>query len=533
MQGLEMDRRTLMQASGVAGAGVLGLGAVTADPDDDHYVVASDAHLGSPFANPSDFEEFLTVDVPEIDPDVLVIAGDWLEMWFRGMSSTLLEFSSVVNYLRTLDENGTDVALVAGNHDRRLVTVGNGLDDPPGSPWEIGEEFFFESGDQEFVAVHGDGPDPIQLDPISEALCKQTDLVGSLLAALIDWWEALEPWGQAGETGSVQVTGRSRRVSLQAVYDDPVVLTATGSDDRPVRTRVGGGLTDDTDSLELRVGTDTDVQYTVFESGRHVLGTGTPVEAGRITTDSGWQTVSFAEPFDTPPVVLVDEQSRGGLRAGRGVRSRRHRAGGPEIRKVTELGFEVRLDRPGEIGFAAVEPGDITADGRRGVAGVGGISTRLLADTTSVITTPQTASDDGPVGYLALTGAGPLQASESTTVATIDAERRLQAEWQQRLEAAGVESTAAVPDSPPGMAGLEPAAADDGSIKSKLLDKYDEFVVYGHTHMPGLGDRYANSGSWTSRSPESVPENTFLEIQDGDVTVWNWSSEGNEPLYVS
>jgi predicted phosphodiesterase len=542
MQGLEMDRRTLMQASGVAGAGALGLGAVTADPDDDHFVVASDAHLGSPFSNPSDFEEFLTVDVPAIDPDVLVIAGDCFEMWFRGMSSALLEYSDVASYFETLQETGTDVALVAGNHDRRLVTIGEGLDDPPGSPWEIGEEFFFQSGGQEFVAVHGDGPDPIQIDPVSEALCTQTDFIGSILASLIDWWEALEPWGQVGETDSVVVTDRSRTVSLGAAYDDPVVLTAGQSGDRPVQASVGSSLRSETDSLELRVGPDTEVQYAVFESGRHVLGTGTSLEAGRTTTGNGWQTVSFTEPFDTPPVVLVDSQSRG-LRAGRRgrVRSRRYRTGGaPQIRNVTELGFDVRLDGPGTVGFAAVEPGRITAGGRRGVAGVGATEEvrarsfgRAVADTASVLTTPQTASADGPLGYLALTGEGPLHASESSTVVTADAEELLQSEWQQRLDAADVEPTAALPDRPPGMAGLEPAAADDESVKDKLLDKYDEFVVFGHTHMPGLGDRYANSGSWTSRSPDSVPENTFLEIQSGDVTVWDWSSGENDPLYES
>ena len=79
----------------MVGAGALGLGAVTADPDDDHYVIASDTHLGSPFANLSDFEQFLSQDVPVLDPDVLVMAGDCFEMWFRGMSSTLLEYSNV------------------------------------------------------------------------------------------------------------------------------------------------------------------------------------------------------------------------------------------------------------------------------------------------------------------------------------------------------------------------------------------------------------------------------------------------------
>jgi predicted phosphodiesterase len=530
-----MDRRTLMQASGVAGAGVLGLGAVSADPDDDHYVIASDAHLGSPFSNGSDFQEFLTTDVPEIDPDVLVIAGDCFEMWFRGMSSALLEYSNVGNYFEMLEENGTDVALVAGNHDRRLVTIGDGLEDPPGSPWEIGEEFFFESGDQEFVAVHGDGPDPIQIDPISEALCTKTDFIGSILASLIDWWEALEPWTQAGETGSVSVTDSSRTVSLQGSYDDPVVVTSQSSGG-PVRARVGSSLRTDSDSLELRAA-DGDIQYAVFDSGRHVLGTGTAVEAGRTAAAGNWQTVTFEDAFDAPPVVLTTVQAtdRNRYATRRGRYSTE--TGTAQVRNVTEMGFEVRLDGRGDVGFAAIERGDVTVRGRRGVAGVGADSDslsveRAFADTPSMFVGPQTASDDGPVGYLALAGEGPLYASESSTLATPDAEELLQTEWQRRIDAADVDS-AALPEQPPGMAGLEPAASDDESIKESLLEKYEEFVVFGHTHMPGLGDRYANTGSWTARSPNSVPVNTFLEIQDGEVTVWNWSSDGNEPLYES
>jgi predicted phosphodiesterase len=540
-----MDRRTLVQTSGVVGAGALGLGAVSADEDADHYVIASDAHLGSPYANASDYEEFLTTTVPDIDPDVFVMSGDCFEMWFRGMSSVLLEYTRISDYFETLETNGTDVTLVAGNHDRRLVTVGGGLDDPPGSPWQIGEEFFFQSGDQEFVAVHGDGPDPVQIDPISEALCTQTDFIGSVLAALVGWWEGLSPWEQAGETGSVTVTG-SRAVSLQGSYDDPVVLTARSSGDDPVRAQVSSGPGTTTDTAELQVqGGDTDVQYAVFESGRHVLGTSTVLEAGHTAAGGDWQTVTFEEAFDTPPVVLTNVQSTGrGLRpAGSGpVRARRYGSGGtdsaPQVRNVTELGFEVRVDGRADIGFAAVERGDITLDGRRGVAGVGAVESgalslgRAFAGTPSVFTTPQTPSESGSLGYLALTGDGGLYASASTTVPTPDAEQLLESEWQRRIDDAGLDADA-LPERPPGMAGLGPMAGEQDSIKESLLEKYEEFVVFGHTHIPGLGERYANSGSWTTRSPDSEPENTFLEIQDGDVTVWDWSPEGREPLFES
>ena len=532
-----MDRRTLMQVSGVAGAGALGLGAVTADPASEHYVIASDTHLGSPFANDADFQAFLTTEVPAIDPDTLVMAGDCFEMWFRGMSSALLEYSSVADQFQTLEQNGTDVTLVAGNHDRRLVSVGEGLDDPPGSPWEIGEEFFFQSGGTEFVAVHGDGPDPIQVDPVSETLCRQTDLIGSVLAALVGWWDGLEPWAHAAETGSVTVTDGSRRVPLEGSYDDPVVVTA-GSADGPVTAgRVGA------DSVELRApAADADVGYAVFESGRHVLGSSTAVEAGRTVASGGWQTVSFAEPFDSTPVVLADVQTAGRTRAGRDIRfgrlPRRSDTPALRVRNVTELGFEVRVRGTAEVGFAAVEPGDISVRGRHGVADVGAVTPdspsfgRVFAETPTLFSNAGVVSDPGSTGYVALTGDGPLYVSASTALSTPDAEAMLRSEWEQRVDAAGIDPDA-VPEQPPGMAGLEPTSADDGSIRETLLDTYEEFVIYGHTHMPGLGERYANSGSWTGRSPDSEPENTFIEIQDGAVTVWDWSPDGKSVLYES
>ena len=526
-QGLETDRRTFVQTSTVAGAGALGLGAVTADPDADHYVVASDAHLGSPFANPSAFEQFLSQDVPALDPDVLVIAGDCFEMWFRGMSSVLLEYSNVAECFELLESNGTEVVLVAGNHDKRLVTVGDGYEDAvaPGSPWEIGEEFFFESGNQEFVAVHGDGPDPVQIDPISKLLCTQPDPVGALLAALLDWWEGLKPWTQVGETGSA-VMGRSG-LSLVGSYKEPVVLTA-GSAGEPVLSPTDAG------GIELRGGEFGDkIHYAVFESGRHTLSGGTAVEAGLTTTTGDWQTVTFAEPFDSPPVVVADVQTARGRRVTPGRTRRPARrstavSARPTVRNVTPMGFELRLDGRAEVGFTAVERGDISAHGRQGIAGVGAADDLWSFD-TPVFTTAQTSSG-GVTGYLALAGDSPLRASDSTTVTTPDAERLVRSEWQRRLQRADLTVPESLSEQPPGMVGLEPMSGDDESITDSLLDTYEEFVVFGHVHRPQVGDRYANSGSWTSRSPSSEPENTYLEIQDGEVTLWDWSPDGREQI---
>ncbi len=539
-----------MQTSGVVGAGALGLGAATADPDAEHYVVVSDTHLGSPYANDESFEAFLFEELPALDPDALIIAGDFVEMWFRGMSSALVEFSRFTSQLEQFETDGIDVTLVSGNHDSRFKTIGKGTNDgiAPGSPWEFADEFFFESGDREFVAVHGDDADPIHYDIVSNLLCKGTDAFGSLLLNLLGWWEGLEPWAQAGEVGTTTVTGDSGTVRLGAAYSDPVVVTSGGRVNASVESVAG------TDTSTLRLDGSGPVTYAVFERGRHVLGGSTPVEARRTTAGEGWQTVSFTEPFDAPPVVFT---SAGSGSRGR-VRPTDVRAGptpdSVQVRNVTELGFDVRLDGAARtVGFAAVGSGGLTVRGQRGEVGVSSVGTagtigfdRTFLDRPAVLAAPQTAgpslategidtggvsvTSTGPteVGYLALEGGGPLYTADSTTIDTPDLEARYRAAWQSLVDDADLNDVA--PAQPPAMAGVEPIATSQESVKEILLDSYDEFVVAGHTHLPGVDERYANSGCWTGRSPDSIVENTYLEIIDGEVTLNEFSAGSSNVL---
>ena len=140
------------------------------------------------------------------------------------------------------------------------------------------------------------------------------------------------------------------------------------------------------------------------------------------------------------------------------------------------------------------------------------------------------------LGYVALDGTGPLQASESSTVDTTAVEGLPTDEWAQ----AGFgtdngflplpEEPPEDIDEPPAMAGMEPAFIGHDSVTENLLDMFEEFVVFGHTHAPDLGERHVNTGAWTSRgSPQ--PANTDAEIDGGDVTVWDWSPEGREKLF--
>ena len=295
------DRRTVLQTSGVAaGAGTAGLlgNRVTADATDDHYLVASDFHFGSPLSEVDAIRQFLDEEVPARDPDVLVLAGDIYELWFRGMASVMMEFSEFSLRFEELHRNGTEVVLVAGNHDRRLIRNGEAASDDltPPAPWIIGEEYVFESGDTEFVAVHGDGADIIQRDPLSEWLCLRSDYFGSLWLGL----GGLIGIASAGETGSVSVEGETQSLSLSEQYTDPIVVSGQTVDgSQPVAS-----ATQDTADIEVDGNTGDTLDYLVLERGRHVLGGETTAVADRTTADDSWTRVTFDAPLETTPVVF-------------------------------------------------------------------------------------------------------------------------------------------------------------------------------------------------------------------------------------
>jgi len=54
-------------------------------------------------------------------------------------------------------------------------------------------------------------------------------------------------------------------------------------------------------------------------------------------------------------------------------------------------------------------------------------------------------------------------------------------------------------------------------VVSRINKKYDEFVLFGHTHLPAITEDYANCGSWTGK------ENTFVEIKDEEVQLRTWN----------
>lgn len=152
-----------------------------------HVLVMSDMHIGWDKANEDAFEQFITDDILSIDPDKVVLAGDIIEMWRRGMSSILAEKSKHLANIANLHDSGIDVVLLAGNHDWRFIES-----DAEGSviseePWQFEERFDFTSGDREFTVVHGHQGDPFNdSNPQNESLCLTDDETSNAINSLYE-----------------------------------------------------------------------------------------------------------------------------------------------------------------------------------------------------------------------------------------------------------------------------------------------------------------------------------------------------------
>lgn len=127
-----------------------------------------------------------------------------------------------------------------------------------------------------------------------------------------------------GEFGSLVIDEESQTIALENEYDNPVVflqpLEQDGSHPATVRiTNIQSGsfsaYLQEPNYLDGNH-VDETVSYFVFEAGSWQLGNGARLEVGTVETDllvtEGWQTVSFTDSFESPPVVTSQVQTRNG-----------------------------------------------------------------------------------------------------------------------------------------------------------------------------------------------------------------------------
>lgn len=160
-------------------------------------VVVGDVHIGyndeetGVSANVDQFRNFINEEVPEINPDTLVINGDLLELWRSSFGAVMVQYSDVIQSINQLKEDGVNIAYVPGNHDYRMIELSRDIIGDPLGSWNFTEEYFFTSGEEEFVVVHGHRTDSINRSKIqNNALCLTSDSTGKVMSEA--WATALD-----------------------------------------------------------------------------------------------------------------------------------------------------------------------------------------------------------------------------------------------------------------------------------------------------------------------------------------------------
>lgn len=174
--------------------------------------------------------------------------------------------------------------------------------------------------------------------------------------------------GTARETGYVTIDNSTGSAwfteSLNHSFTDPVAFlkpfTYNGSD--PVHARLRNVASDSFDMTLEEWDYDDGTHNTetghflVVDQGVHVTSNDVPYEAGTVTADESWASVTFDQNFASTPVVFTQAQTTNGPDA---IVTR--------TRDVTSSGFETRLweqesldgqgHRDETVGYFAIEPG--------------------------------------------------------------------------------------------------------------------------------------------------------------------------------
>ena len=173
------------------------------------------------------------------------------------------------------------------------------------------------------------------------------------------------------EFGEIDVNDQWKTVTLNRVYDEPVVivgaLSLNGWNPSVIRVRnvTGGGFEVRVQEWEYLDGYHVieQVNYLVIESGSYELPGGSRVEAGRFSANAvgSFAAVQFKQPFSTVPVVMATTTS---VNEGDAVAMR--------LRNITTTTFDYRIQEqeandqrhaPEEAGYIAWEPSAGSMDG--------------------------------------------------------------------------------------------------------------------------------------------------------------------------
>ena len=183
-------------------------------------VLFSDSHIGFWRHRKHEFKVFLDW-LSDNKPDVLVGLGDLFDLWVRDMAAIVLERNAarLINTLYELEEAGTEILLVAGNHDWHLRK--QNIDPELAPKWGVPrEKARLKVDGVEFYLEHGHLCEP-GFDPVScEALSYTNDYQGRAARNL---WDSLPklPSIRAGLAWAIEnmsepgITARPRAKSIE------------------------------------------------------------------------------------------------------------------------------------------------------------------------------------------------------------------------------------------------------------------------------------------------------------------------------
>lgn len=145
-------------------------------------IAVSDTHFGFEEFNREEFSNFLDFVLNQ-QPDQFLLVGDILEYWRDGIEPVMATHADLLSKINNIQQSGTDVVVIAGNHDWRLITSEErGISNIP-APWNVKREHSFTNGDREFIAKHGHQFDLANANPITNRLlCLTDDDIGTFLS---------------------------------------------------------------------------------------------------------------------------------------------------------------------------------------------------------------------------------------------------------------------------------------------------------------------------------------------------------------
>jgi len=149
-------------------------------------IAVSDTHLGYSKCDKNAFSRFLDWVALQEDVTDIVLAGDIIDFWRRGMVSVTIEISDITAKLINLSKGGMRVHYIAGNHDyvvRHLEIFPN--------QFKFSTKVELVEDGVKYTFIHGWELDPDQNPAFFDALCWSNDNWGRRADRV---WDVYSKW---------------------------------------------------------------------------------------------------------------------------------------------------------------------------------------------------------------------------------------------------------------------------------------------------------------------------------------------------